>query len=1035
MELEGYKLGFLLHAIHTNLEEEQIKDHKHMFVITLYFQNVDKEMDSFEELEKQVNDKLLPYQNKKLSDTELFKNCETTVENMAECFFKLFKEMEKSLNIHLLRLDIQDNLLRTYSVSDVQRDASINEIAVIPIDFANSRKMQYTKMEKPKEEKIIAIHNVEKSWSGSSEAVNTDCKYLKENASAVEIKSQDEVRSGEVKSKKHSTIETAIFIGKVLLSIGFFIMIYFGIIYIIRIGGNYPQGSDTLCHLYRSDLLLQNIKKGNIYPLYDSMWYNGVEIMRYWAPLPLYILAGIQYVIGGTSIDAYVVFCGLVYLVGAMGWLAIGIYFKRIGLAVFLGTAWFFFPENLRLLILDGNLPRVIINTVLPFLLLCVWRFAEERKDASMVGIILLTAFMGLCHIGITFMVIVCTVIFISIYSVANKRKWLILQIVLGMVLGLGIIGIWMIPSLIGGAASKNSGNQVMALFFEEAFISLNPIYRYKGDMGIFYYGISIFAISIFGTVFGTKKTLPGFLSTLIIFLCTTKAVYHVFVHLPFSQFLWMIRFVTISFAFFVLSIFLWKELKKVVVLLMCALLLIDCWSSIPYIYVKPQYRNADQNEARNNLADQLLMNKAKEITRQRMAIMELSTYGAFAPYWVAGVGEKRAYTFGAGWEGAKTAENIVSVNTALEQGRYYYLFDRCIELGTDTVLFPIQCLKQKEQDIDAVIQIGKKLGYELIEQNDSAILFQLQLGQEIKSFGVITQYDNLAIGDAAKGVSLIFPSFEEGSTSLDEYSVQDLCAYKKIYLSDFTYSDKKEAEDKLLEVSKKGVKVIIDMNRIPVNKKNNCYELLGVTAQNITFSDEFPTLTYQEQKYQTESFPEEMSQWNTVYLTGLSTVSGQAYMDNKILPFAGEKDEDNIIFLGFNLVYQAQITSDPVTDKLISEIFSESEEDLPNREIVPLKITYGDNEITICSDRDKVNSTLACLDIFSSDKKIEEINNLLYVNNGETKIKLHYPYLKTGFCVSFVASVLAILYCLYLVKRNKRSRCLKSCCADVDIR
>ena len=74
------------------------------------------------------------------------------------------------------------------------------------------------------------------------------------------------------------------------------------IAFLIYVGGNYPTGADTMCHIYKGDVLYHSIRQGNWYPLYDSFWYNGVQMMRYWAPLPVYFLAFCQALAGGNDI-------------------------------------------------------------------------------------------------------------------------------------------------------------------------------------------------------------------------------------------------------------------------------------------------------------------------------------------------------------------------------------------------------------------------------------------------------------------------------------------------------------------------------------------------------------------------------------------------------------------------------------------------------------------------------------------------------------------------------------------------------------
>ena len=53
--------------------------------------------------------------------------------------------------------------------------------------------------------------------------------------------------------------------------------------------GIYPTGFDVFGHLFKSNLLYENIKEGNLYPLYTNLWYNGLQPFRYWAEAYLII--------------------------------------------------------------------------------------------------------------------------------------------------------------------------------------------------------------------------------------------------------------------------------------------------------------------------------------------------------------------------------------------------------------------------------------------------------------------------------------------------------------------------------------------------------------------------------------------------------------------------------------------------------------------------------------------------------------------------------------------------------------------------
>ena len=203
------------------------------------------------------------------------------------------------------------------------------------------------------------------------------------------------------------------------------------------------------------------------------------------------------------------------------------------------------------------------------------------------------------------------------------------------------------------------------------------------------------------------------------------------------------------------------------------------------YIYEKENIFSGTAKERIRQLGEDTGIARAKEVTTQRLAVFDLSVYGAFAPYYAAGGEDGVAYTFGAGWEGARTAENIVMLNSAVENGYYTYLFDRCIAMGADTVLFVIEKLQNGSYDIERVVETGASFGFEFVEQSKTTLLLHKEVPE---TFGVINEYEYLTIGRAAKDIAYLFPSFKEGEDTLDAYTLEKLCAYKRIFLSDFTY-------------------------------------------------------------------------------------------------------------------------------------------------------------------------------------------------------------------------------------------------------
>lgn len=1017
----GYKLKFELHAAHTNLDSVDSNRHFHTFSIVLYLKDKDETMDPYNEVEDQINKWLEPYQNVYLMDTKLFKDRSTTIESMGDTFYDEWIEPLLERGLELVKLDIYENPTKVYSVSDKLLDSDINEISAIPYSFTDVISDEEIVEEDVALEVAAAGMDVAATVEENSKVAETIEKEVNRENVLSDKKEEASIADKSYIEFNNKRIKIPVEILKLIVALGVICVTAIAIVMIIRYTGNYPQGSDTFCHIYRGDLLLQHIKNGNWYPLYDGMWYNGVEIMRYWAPIPLYILAGLEY-ITGSMLSGYLAYIGFIFMIGAIGWLILGTKFHRIGWGAFIGVIWFFLPENINVLIGSGNLPQALVNALIPFFIFYLWKVIDEENNMAVLGISIVTAIMTLCHVGITIMFVATVLIFGLLYAGYNKCIRRILRALVGVVMGLLLAGIWMMPSLVGsGAGNSDGNNQIMANFFSSALVSLNPVNKITGDMGTYYFGLFILIICIIGMFLANKKAKPGFITGTVIFLCTTNSVYYLFAKLPFSNYLWMTRFVPLAMGFIMLALLLWKGLKKSMLVFIIALLLIDVIPEYRYLYNKDIDVVEDVEASLYNRAEGLLLNEAKDITTNRMAIYDLSSGGSFLPYYVAGVDKKTAYSFGAGWEGATTANNIVKLNEAIELGRYAYVFDRSIELGDDTVVFYVSRLKNTESDVNSVITAGKASGYSIVNRNSNILVFHRDMPE---SPGIITEYENIAIGRAAGDITLLYPDFCEGdSYDLSDYTYEELKDYSRIYLSDFTYEDVDDAEALLSKLADSGVKIYIDMNKLLPNTKNNSQEIYGVVAHTVIFNDNFPEITYKGKTYKTSSFMEENSEWKTVYVTGLKNVTGYGELNGSKLAFSGSADNENIVFLGYNFVYHVEATGDKLGETLLDEILGEKIGSLPDRQIVDIDISYRDDAITIESDYDNVNTTLAYIDIFGDIDSIEVKNNLINVDKGSIELNMNYPYFVRGIMVTIFGSICILLYVLYNISKKRYTR------------
>lgn len=1004
MKFHGYRISFRINLLHSVTFSEQAQEpHPHTLELSLYINKDETAFISFEDIEKIVENYLTQFEGVYLNDTESFANINPTIENIAAVFNQEFSRILSEHEFYLTKLEISEAPSRLYIIDNHLDNPKVKQTA--------------------REQKLlIVIEQMKQHLATKPPRGFAATSHLQKNKAITSTKIEDSVAtiSKPIRQEEADLIPPIkMFPLKLTVTILFLLTCSIGLMWYVKESGHFPLGTDIYGHLYKSDFLYSSIQNGDFYPLYSAEWYNGLQPFRYWAPIPYYIMAFLQWIAGGDVINGFILYIGFSFLVGALGWILWGIKERRILLCTFFSFLWFFFPDNLRVFFSEGNLPRMTVTIMLPYIFYFIWNFVIRKEKGKLVPIILLMTLITLTHAMIAAMVGVGTFIFLLIYAIINKKIKYPIYCLCGMLSGIFISGIWLIPGLVGGIMSTDSGS-ITSMLFTDISTSLNPILRFD-SIGEFYYGLAVILISILGIIAASKKSVPGFINAIIIFLGTTTLLAPLVTLLPLSDLLWFRRFTPIAYALFIASMIAWKKCRKPVMVLLCCLLVAD---SIPSFQLKAFHESMPASvgyETQEEVASEYLFDQAKELTNQRISLMDLSSFGPFPSYYIPTPEPKIDYTFGWAWQGATTGPNIVKLNTALEESQFLYLFDRNLELGNDTVIVAKAFVKNGSEGLTKLKYSAKAIGYQVIDETDTTILFHMETPE---CFGLITHYSALAIGNSAKEISMQFPAFEEGrSNNLEDYTLEELTTYEKLYLSDFTYTNKANAEELLKAVSHSGTKVYIDMNRIPINPTTRRTEFLGVNAQPISFEGDFPEIYYKNQLIEGGDFPSEYNPWNTVYLDNLDSSSAFSWFADQQLSVIGTKHNDNLVFLGYNLFYYATETRDENISKLIKEIMNISESSLPKREIVPIQIDITKNRITIQSDFDNVNTTLASLDSFQSLQTTKTANNLLYVNQGETIITFSYPYFKHGLIVSILGLLSSIFIILFLFHKSKIHR------------
>ena len=137
---------------------------------------------------------------------------------------------------------------------------------------------------------------------------------------------------------------------------------------------------------------------------------------------------------------------------------------------------------------------------------------------------------------------------------------------------------------------------------------------------------------------------------------------------------------------------------------------------------------------------------------------MDESILGATGSWLVSDYGNPVYATFGAGREAANTSANIVNLNKAFAQGDFLYVFDRCLELGDDSVLVKKSLLEQYNNSLDDLEAAANTVGYKKVEQNNDYILYHIETPD---NWGVVSSYRAVAIGSGAAAISMQFPAVE----------------------------------------------------------------------------------------------------------------------------------------------------------------------------------------------------------------------------------------------------------------------------------
>jgi uncharacterized membrane protein len=703
----------------------------------------------------------------------------------------------------------------------------------------------------------------------------------------------------------------------------------------------YPWSSDAWGHLVKAEYLRAEIGEGTLYPDIFPAWYAGQQMLRYFAPLPYYLLAGLDFVAGNLFVAGNM----FIFLTSAAGALGFLLFSRRIGLvpALMAGVFFLLFPDNLRVAYAEGNLPRLLASAFVPYTTYFVVNLLSpgaRRRD--FVGATLTMSLVVLSHAMMAgIFAFGLGVLILFYWLVAQPAFRVPARAGLALVSGLLLSGWWLFPSLTGGITEIDQVAASEAIASFPLTVVLNPGIR-SSDHEIFYLGLvplGVTAVSLFFWRHLTPWQRALAVSGIVMSLIASTLVNDVWKALPLSNLFWPIRFLSfagvalaISAASFIALVYRrygqrpdgTGRFARMAAVGAVVLVLFDAAPSVALAHGREEPRDITE-----------ISRKLASLDGWRVATADLSRLGSAPAQLFTSLGG-REQVFGWAFQGSTIAPLLARINEAIVRDHPAYALSRLGRLGADDVVVaPVPEIAPSIRDrlLDA--------GYSRVLQTPSGTLFH----RDGRPRAVVPPSRVLGIGTGAANAAYLFPEISVGSSAvLDSYDAEFLARFDVLVLSRFEVDSRRRAEKLIVDFASRGRRVVVDLTAAPLDPLAREPRFLGVYGEP-AIGIKRAVIDYEGASRSLQPFPERIGdvaipEWRGVAVQGADEelVHFDYAAARGALIARNRYGEGYVEFIGLNLMFHAAVTKDPLAVEVLERSLGLTAFEAPSDREVPLE-------------------------------------------------------------------------------------------------